>query len=132
MGFIGSFGPLVYIVSHERVLTYSELEETVKGRWANHEPLNNLVLSEFLGPGQDEKTVKMIFSRVLGTSPDASFARLRSLARSGEHFPIIHAGVPLGNTDWYIDSITSTSTVFLPADGSVQWRECEVKVKEYH
>lgn len=132
MATLGSFGALIFQVSSSRVLTYSELEESVKGRWVNHEPINDVVLSEFLGPGQDESSLKVIFTPLLGVDPDASYKLLRELTRKGEYFPLILGGVPLSNNYWYIDAIGSVSNMFHPKSGKILWREVDVNFKEYN
>jgi phage protein U len=120
------------MVSHDGVLTFNEIEETVNTRWASHNPINDAVISEFLGPGQEEKTFKMFFSAALGVDPAESLESLRKSARAGEHFPIVLGGVPLGEYDWYIDNVGSVSTSFRPLDGKAQWSEVTVTVKEYY
>ena len=132
MGLIGSFGPIIFMVSHQHTLTYSELEESTSGRWATHEPINDLPRSEFLGPGQDEAKLTIYLTPVLGTDPDVSWQILRALTRSGEHFPVILGGVPLNMADWYIDSIESSASHFNPPDGVILWREVTINIKEYN
>ncbi len=132
MGAIGVFGPLVFMVSHDNTLTYNELEETVNTRWANHTPINDAVISEFLGSGQDEKSIKLFLTPYLCQDPDESYKKLCECARTGEHFPVILGGAPLGNCVWYISGINSVSTKFHPVNGSVLWREVTITIKEYN
>lgn len=132
MAQIGSFGSLIFEVSARKVRTFSEMEEKASGRWTQHEPIAQEVLSEFLGPGQDEIVLTIVFTTMLGVDPDLSFNLIRRYARTGEHLPLILNGIPLHNKTWYVTDVDSTSSEFAAGDGAVLWRECVVNFREYN
>ena len=133
MALIGVFGPMVFEVSGHRVRTFSEYSEKSAGRWTEHEPINIAPISEFLGPGLDELSLKITFTRLLGgEDPSAMYELLRWIARTGQHYPFITGNVPLSMNDWRIDSIDGNSTVFHPKAGLVLSMECTASFKEYN
>lgn len=132
MAQIGSFGSLVFEVSGRKVRTFSEIEERASGRWTQHEPIGQEVLSEYLGPGQDEVVLTIVFTTMLGTDPDLDYNLVRRYARSGEHLPLVLNGVPLHNKTWYIVDVDCTSSEFAAKEGAALWRECVVNFREYN
>ena len=128
---IGFYGPLVFEVSGIRARSFSEMSQKSSGRWAEHVPINSIPVSEFLGPGLDELSLKIIFTVMLGINPKEEYEQLRELIRKGEHHPLILQGIPVSQNEWRCNEISAESTVFAPGDGKAMWMECELQFKEY-
>jgi len=128
---IGSWGPIVFMVSGIGTFTFSELTQTSSGRWATHEPINSAPLSEFLGPGQDEVQMKISITKRLGINPTITYELFRQLVRRGKNFPLILRGTLLSNNFWYVDNISGVSSRFAPGTGAILWTEFTCNFKEY-
>ena len=129
---IGSWGDLVFEVSGWKVLTFSELTQESSGRWAEHEAINSAPLSEFLGPGLDRVSLKIIFSRMLGVDPRESYEMLREHVRKGENFPLILGGAPLSMNMWRVENLSSVAETFAGQTGDVLQSEITITFKEYN
>ena len=129
---IGSWGNLIFEVSGWRVLTFSELTQESSGRWIEHDTLNSAPLSEFLGPGLDKVSLKIVFSRMLGVDPKESYEILREHVRKGENFPLILDGAPLSMNMWLIENISSAAETFAGKTGKILQSEVTVNFKEYN
>ena len=128
---IGSWGPLIFGVSGIGALTFSEITLDTSGRWATHEPVNTVPVSEFLGPGQDSVEIKIILTRMLGVDPKLNYELLRQLVRRGSNFPLILRGIPLSMNMWYAQAINGVSKNFAAGTGEILWMELTCSFKEY-
>ena len=128
---IGSWGKIVFEVSGIGTFTFSEIEQKSSGRWATHETINSVPLSEFLGPGQDEINMKISITKMLGADPKAVYHLFRKLVRQGKNYPLILRGEPLSDNLWYVEEINGTSSRFAPGTGEVLWTEFSCVFKEY-
>ena len=128
---IGSWGPIVFQVSGIGAFTFSELTQSSSGRWATHEAINSVPLSEFLGPGQDEIQMKISITKLLGINPAITYELFRQLVRRGKNFPLILRGAPLSGNMWYVDNISGVSSRFAAGTGSILWTEFTCNFKEY-
>ena len=131
-GSIGSWGNLVFEVSGVKVKTFNELTQESSARWTEHNPINTVPISEFLGPGLDEVELKIIFAVMLGVNPQESYESMRANVRAGKNFPLILQGKPLSMNFWYCPKISAASTVFAPGTGTVMRMEFTANFKEYH
>ncbi|TGV23874.1 hypothetical protein EN829_044785, partial [Mesorhizobium sp. M00.F.Ca.ET.186.01.1.1] len=68
-GQIGSFGSLIFEVTHEKVRTFDELTRSATARWSKHERFGQKPRSEFLGPDLDSISFKMRFDAQYGVNP---------------------------------------------------------------
>lgn len=128
---IGSWGPIIFQVSGIGAFTFSEIEMSSSGRWATHEVINSVPLSEFLGPGQDEIKMKIKITKLLGVDPETTYQLFRQLIRKGKNFPLILRGIPLSGNFWLADNVTGISSKFAPGKGEILWTELSCQFKEY-
>jgi phage protein U len=129
---IGSWGPIVFQVSGIGAFTFSELTQNSSGRWAAHETINSVPLSEFLGPGQDEIQMNISITKLLGgINPQITYELFRQLVRGGKNYPLILGGIPVSDNFWYVETISGSSTKFFPGTGDVLWTEFTCNFKEY-
>jgi phage protein U len=128
---IGNWGPIVFLVSHPRTLSFSEQSKTAGGRWANHETINTKPITEFLGSNLRTIDLKLIFSSWLGTIPDAEFELMAMAAEKGQHYPLILLSNVINIKDYYIESLSATSSNFNALGASV-WLEASITFKEYN
>jgi phage protein U len=128
---IGSWGAIIFEVSGIGAFTFSELTQASSGRWATHETINSVPLSEFLGPGQDEIQLRILITTMLGMNPEITYQLFRQLVRSGKNYPLILRGAPLSDNLWYVENINGSSSRFSPGTGEILWTELSCVFKEY-
>ena len=109
MAKIGNLGNLiVFEVSSKKVLTFNNMQQTVSGRWAQHEPIGGKPVSEFLGPGQRKITLQIFISAMHGVKPRKTIEKLETAAENGEHYPFIVGEKKIGKNEWVVESISET------------------------
>ena len=129
---IGSIGQLTFIHSPDKSLTYTEIEEACSGRWATHDTQRGNVISQHVGAGQRTKTIKMIFARELGVSPDDAYNILQTMQDNGDVFFLVIPSEVITKHKWYIAEIDRKTEIFEPLTGLPFACEVTVVCKAYH
>ena len=131
MGIICTAGRIIYMISPNRVLTPHEVTDACSARVAVHDVMRAAPIVEWLGKGQKERKDTIYFVREFGIDPDIQYSILQTMMDNGEHFPIIWAGRPIAQHDWYIDSIGRKIDMWEPITGQVTWCETTVTFRAY-
>ncbi len=109
MAQIGNLGKLiVFKVSSKKVLTFDKMQQTVSGRWVQHEVIGGKPVSEFLGSGQRKITLPIFVSAMHGVKPRKTIEKLEKAAESGEHYPFVIGGKKVGKNEWVVESVSET------------------------
>lgn len=109
MGKIGNLGKLiVFEVSSDKVLTFSKMSRTVKGRWTSHNIIAGKPQSEFLGADVQSVSLTIFLSSSHGVRPRKTLERIEKAVERGEHFPFVIGGKRVGTGDWKITSASET------------------------
>lgn len=108
MAVIGTYGPLVFEVSSNKIQTINDIERDNKERWHNHELDGLKPIPEYIGPGLDEMSFTIEFSAFLGVNPLNEMDRLVRMSRNGEKHPLVIGGKGFGFKKWYIESVGQT------------------------
>jgi phage protein U len=87
-------------------------------------------VAEFLGPDLRTINLTIIFSSWLGTIPDVEFEIMASASEKGEHYPLILLSNVVNMRDYYIESLSATSSDFNLLGASIHL-EANVTFKEY-
>lgn len=106
MGLIGSFGSIVFEVSHQKIQTIDEFARSATTRWSNHAIIGQKPKSEFLGPELDTITFKVRFDAMWGVNPKTEMDKLLIMCRAGQVETLIVGGLALGVYKWKITSVT--------------------------
>lgn len=130
MGVLGSFGDVVFEVSADKVVTFSDFSRSSSTRWADHEMPHAKPKSEWLGPGLDEISFKMRFDARYGYNPRREMEKLLIMCRAGTAATLIIGGGALGVDQWVITAVSQNWTA-LSGSGGVLVGEADVKLKEY-
>ena len=81
---IGTLGSrIIFEVSEERVLTFTNMTREVSGRWAEHEALGTKPKPEFLGPGLSTGSLEILLSATLGVRPRSILDAVADMVESG-------------------------------------------------
>lgn len=82
-GQVGNFGPVVFEVGDDRVLTPREMEGGGEARFADHEVIGYKPVDEFLGPGLETLNLTVNLSVYLGVNPEKELEALREMRDTG-------------------------------------------------
>lgn len=106
---VGVFGDLMFEVSSERVLTFSNFKNDVKARYARHERISQSPILEFLGEDTSKITLDIILTATLGVNPAVEIEKIRLMCVNAE-------------AEWLVigDSVIG-DTRFVITDASIKW-----------
>jgi len=94
---VGSFGGgIVFTVSGEQVLTFSNMTREIAGRWTAHEAAGVKPRAEFLGPDCQKVNLDITLSASLGVRPRRVLEAIEAMAESGEAEYLIIGSRPVG------------------------------------
>lgn len=127
---IGTFGPVVFEVSSEKVSTFDNFQRTESGRWAAHEVLHQKPKSEFLGPDVGSITFDMNFNVFLNVHPQKEIDKLIRLVRVGAVHTLIIGEKRHGIHKWKITSVGQTYKTW-DNRGNVLSATVSVSLEEY-
>lgn len=109
MGEIGNLGKLiVFEVSMNRVITFSRMTQSVKGRWAVQNPIGGKPYSEFLGPGQRTISISIFLSAIHGVRPRKTIERIEKAIESGIPYQLVIGGKKVGAGQWVITDMSES------------------------
>lgn len=109
MAQIGNLGSLItFEVSSQKVLTFNNMQRTVKGRWAQHDIIGGKPVPEFLGPDRQSITLPIFITAAHGVRPRSTIENLEQAAELGTPFTFVIGGKKVGSNQWVVESISET------------------------
>ena len=106
--YVGTYGDIVFNVSHLQVLTPSNISGSTGADWADHEVLGSKTKSQYLGPQLRSYQMDIQLSSSFGVAPRTALDRLQEMSENGEeHYRIIGLA-PLSMNKFAIESISDT------------------------
>jgi phage protein U len=130
MATIGSWGPdLTFSVNSEKQLLFTDMQRSVKARWATHDIRNKKPRTEFLGADQTSVTMKITFSAHRGHRPRREIQNLINACRYGDIHYLYIGGKRIGTHEHYIESI-DTDWTEIWNKGELVSATCDVTFKE--
>lgn len=94
---IGTLGSkIVFEVSDETALFFSEMTREISGRWAEHETQGVKPKPEFLGPGNQTINLPITLSASLGVRPRAVMEQVEGMVEAGAAEYLIIGNKPVG------------------------------------
>ena len=103
LGVIGSFGPLPFVCSRDKVLTFTELTKETSIRWAKHDVIGKKPFLEWIGPDLATASLTIAFHTSLGFPPLVGLTMLRKMLSKRQYNRLIIGGENLGR--FVIESI---------------------------
>ena len=82
-GFLGMIGTLPFVCSHEKVMTFSNLQTEQSVRYATHEVTGKKPVLEFIGENLSRVSFQIRFDSTLGFPPNIGLLALRTMMRDG-------------------------------------------------
>ena len=102
---VGNLGKLItFEVSSRKVLTFDQMQRSVKGRWATHDVIGGKVKSEFLGADVASITLPIYLSAMHGVRPRRTIELINDAIESGQYFTFVVGGHAVGRYQWHITS----------------------------
>ena len=93
---IGTFGPVTFTSSTNRVRTFNGLQRQKGYRFAQHNVVAGKPKLEAIAPDLDVVSFSMRFDLGLGVIPEDEIQRLVDILDSGEAYQLVVGGEPLG------------------------------------
>lgn len=129
---IGSFGGISFIVSHHKVLTINgDIKRSETTRWQVHETARGKPFAEFIGPGQESITFKVIFKSNLGVDPFSTIKKLRKFQHEGKVGPFMLGKKTIANKKFYLEDLQETYR-HVDNIGRIHTIEADLTLKEYN
>ena len=82
-GFLGMIGTLPFVCSHEKVMTFSNLQTERSVRYAVHEVIGKKPVLEFIGENLSRVSFQIRFDSSLGFPPNIGLMALREMMKEG-------------------------------------------------
>lgn len=130
MAKIGSFGDVVFEVSHEKTLTFSDFERTNSARWQEHPIYGRKPILEFEGPSADTISFTILLTASLGVNPGKQLSRLRDFNAIGKKGLFIRGNKPISTNYWVITNLHEKHRN-IDNLGNVLTIEVDIELKEY-
>lgn len=124
----GSFGPVAFVVSSEKVMTWREASREHKGRYATHEILGATPRLEFLSADISQTSFSVRLDAALGASPAEDAEALTEMAKTGRVELLVLGGRNLGQH--VLESVREAWKHTGPG-GVVMVADLELTFKEY-
>lgn len=106
---IGTLGSkIVFEVSDDKVLTFTELGREVAGRWATHEAMGVKPKAEFLGPDNQTINLPITLSAALGVRPREVLEAVEAMVEAGVAEYLIIGSRPVGKNPFRLTGSSET------------------------
>ena len=106
--YVGTYGDIVFNVSHLQVLTPSNISGSTGADWADHEVLSIKTKIQYLGPQLRSYQMDIQLSSSFGVAPRTALDRLQEMSENGEVHYLIIGLAPLSMNKFAIESISDT------------------------
>ncbi len=131
MAQIGNLGSLItFEVSSDKILTFSKLTRTVKGRWNTHNVISGKPISEFVGPDEGSIQLPIFLSVMHGISPRDTMEKIENAVENGTPLTFVVGGRKIGNYQWKITSMSETWNKVIK-DGQLAEANVTLTLEEY-
>lgn len=98
VGTIGNFGDVItFAVTDDNVLTFSDFNRTVSGKWAVHDAIGKKGKTEFIGPDLSNNTLTVILDASHGINPRKMIDTIEKAVHKGTAEYLIIGGKKIGS-----------------------------------
>ena len=128
---VGSLGnSILFTVSDQQVLTFSNMTRETAGRWASHEAMGVKPKAEFLGPGCQKVTLDIQLSGSLGVRPRRVLEAIEAMVESGAAEYLIIGTRPVGRNPFRVTGSSETwDTIY--SGGELARAKVSLTLEEY-
>lgn len=130
MAVIGSMGKIAFVVTQEKMRTFTEFTRNNAPRFATHEIINKKPKQQFLGPGIDTVTFTIMFTVMMKMNPRKEMDALVEMERSGKAFPLTIGGKRVGTNLFVITQLSQAWNTF-DSKGHILTSSVNITLGEY-
>lgn len=128
---IGNLGKLItFSVTSKKVLTFSSMNKTVKGRWTAHSVIGGKPKAEFLGADRQQLTMEILLNSELRVKPRKIIEKLEKAAEKGAHYPLVIGNKKIGKNEWVVESMSEAWDKII-LDGRLVSAKVNLTLAEY-
>ncbi len=128
---IGHIGKTVFFVTSDRkILNFTKMQRTVKGRWASHSRIGKKPKKQFLGPDADQLTFSITLNAEHGVRPRKTIENIEKLIRTGKPQTVVIGSKKVGSNKYAITEISESWETILNK-GEVVKITCDITLEEY-
>lgn len=128
---IGSLGSIIFQVSDQSFLSFSDLSFSRSANFADHKIIAANTLLEFTGFSPAACSVKIILDSSLGVIPSEQLKDLQDMFDSHEAQLFVLDGKLVGSGDWVIESF-NTNIERVNNFGRIERASVSLSLKEYY
>ncbi|RDY26744.1 phage tail protein [Lachnotalea glycerini] len=104
---IGNLGKLItFQTSDQRILTFSDMQQNVSGRWSTHNRIMRKPFGEFNGAELRSITFTINLDAMLGVRPRKTLEQIEKAVENGLTYPLIIGGKKVGKNKWAITKLS--------------------------
>lgn len=128
---IGHIGKtVVFETSDRKILNFTKMQRTVKGRWASHSRIGKKPKKQFLGPDADQLTFSITLNAEHGVRPRKTIENIEKLIRTGKPQTVVIGSKKVGSNKYAITEISESWETILNK-GEVVKITCDITMEEY-
>lgn len=128
---IGHIGEtVVFETSDRKILNFTKMQRTVKGRWASHSRIGKKPKKQFLGPDADQLTFSITLNAEHGVRPRKTIENIEKLIRTGKPQTVVIGSKKVGSNKYAITEISESWETILNK-GEVVKITCDITLEEY-
>ena len=128
---IGHIGKtVVFETSDRKILNFTKMQRTVKGRWASHPRIGKKPKKQFLGPDADQVTFSITLNAEHGVRPRKTVENIEKLIRTGKPQTVVIGSKKVGSNKYAITEISENWETILNT-GEVVKITCDITLEEY-
>ena len=128
---IGHIGKtVVFETSDRKILNFTKMQRTVKGRWAPHSRIGKKPKKQFLGPDADQLTFSITLNAEHGVRPRKTIENIEKLIRTGKPQTVVIGSKKVGSNKYAITEISESWETILNK-GEVVKITCDITLEEY-
>jgi phage protein U len=127
---IGSFAGITFEVTAKKFLSFSDLSRSGSARWSTHDVNLKKPRPEFIGPGQEGLSLKIVLRATHGVSPRIVMDTLRAFRDAGKVSPFILGSKPFSTSNWYLEDLSEDYTN-VDNNGGILSIDATLTLKEY-
>ena len=128
---IGHIGTtVVFETSDRKILNFTKMQRTVKGRWASHSRIGKKPKKQFLGPDADQLTFSITLNAEHGVRPRKTIENIEKLIRTGKPQTVVIGSKKVGSNKYAITEISESWETILNK-GEVVKITCDITLEEY-
>lgn len=128
---IGHIGQtVVFETSDARILNFTKMQRTVKGRWASHPIVGQKPKKQFLGPDAEQITFSITLNAEHGVKPRKTMENIEELIHTGSPQTVVIGSRKVGQNQYVITEASESWDTILNK-GEVVKITCDITLEEY-